>query len=80
MTIGGVSVPIISPEDLIATKIPAGRPKDIEDIRGVLRERAADLDLDSIRSTLATLEDALGQSDLRPLFEHELTKVGQTGR
>jgi len=27
----------------------------------------------SIRSTLALLEEALGQSDLRPLFERELS-------
>ena len=69
---GTLTVPVISPEDLIATKILAGRPKDIEDIRSILRERLSVLDLDSIRSTLALLEAALGQSDLRPLFEREL--------
>lgn len=78
VTMGGVSVPVISPEDLIATKILAGRPKDIEDVRGILRERGAQLNLDSIRATLAMLEDALGQSDLRPLFEHELAGVARS--
>ena len=72
VTIGSLVVPVISPEDLVATKILAGRPKDIEDVRGILRERLATLDLESIRSTLALLEEALGQSDLRPILEREL--------
>jgi hypothetical protein len=73
VTMGGIVVPVISPEDLIATKILAGRPKDMEDVRGILRERLPDLDLALIRSTLAALEDALAQSDLLPAFEGELT-------
>lgn len=70
----GLVVPVISPEDLIATKILAGRPKDMEDVRGILRERLPDLDLALIRSTLAALEDALAQSDLLPAFEGELAR------
>jgi hypothetical protein len=80
VTVGTARVPVISPEDLIATKILAGRAKDLEDVQGVLRERGANLDLDSIRSTLTLLEEALGQSDLRPLFEHQLARVAKTGR
>jgi len=72
VTIGNLVVPVISPEDLVATKILAGRPKDIEDVRGILRERLSTLDLESIRSTLALLEEALGQNDLRPILEREL--------
>jgi hypothetical protein len=41
--IEGTVVPVISPEDLIVTKVVAGRPKDIEDVSGVLRERADSL-------------------------------------
>jgi hypothetical protein len=55
---------------MIATKILAGRSKDIDDVRGILRERLSDLE--RIRSTLTLLEEALGQSDLRPRFEREL--------
>jgi Nucleotidyltransferase of unknown function (DUF6036) len=69
--IGGSLVPVISPEDLIVTKILAGRPKDIEDIRGVINERRASLDVERIRVVLALLEQALAQSDLLPLFERE---------
>lgn len=64
-------IPVISPEDLIVTKILAGRPKDIEDIRGVIHERRASLDVERIRSLLRMLEQALAQSDLLPLFERE---------
>jgi hypothetical protein len=67
--VAGTRVPFISPEDLIVTKVLAGREKDIEDVRGVLSERGATLDVERIRTTLALLEDALGQSDLTPMFE-----------
>jgi hypothetical protein len=72
--IGGASVPIISAEDLIVTKILAGRPKDIDDIRGVLTERGKALDLEQVRRTLEMLEEALGQGDLMPLFEAEVRR------
>jgi len=77
---GGIVVPVISPEDLIATKILAGRPKDMEDVRGILRERLPDLDVALIRSTLAALEDALAQSDLLPSFERELARRREDAR
>ena len=34
IAMAGVVVPVICPEDLIATKILAGRPKDMEDVGG----------------------------------------------
>ena len=71
---GGIAVPVISAEDLIVTKTLAGRSKDIEDIRGVIAERGDELDTNQIRRTLRLLEDALGQSDLLPIFEAEAAK------
>jgi len=70
-----VRVPVIRAEDFIVTKVLAGRPKDREDIHGVLTERLDKLDLDSIRETLAMLESALGVSDLLPAFEADLARV-----
>lgn len=67
--VDGIVVPVISPEDLIITKVLAGRPKDVEDIRGVISERRASLDVERIRAILRLLEEALTQSDLLPLFE-----------
>ncbi len=79
VTVEGVTVPVISPEDLIVAKILAGRPKDLEDVRGILRERLSSLDIELIRSTLTLLEDALSQSDLRPPFESELARARRVG-
>jgi hypothetical protein len=70
--VDGTLIPVISPEDLVITKVLAGRPKDVEDIRGVLHERRDSLDVERIRAVLGLLERALGQSDLSPLFEREL--------
>jgi len=68
VSMSGLRVPLISPEDLIVTKILAGRPKDIEDIRGVLLEQEA-LDFDRIRELLSELEEALGEHRLMRRFE-----------
>jgi hypothetical protein len=73
--LGSVTVPVISPEDLIVTKILAGRSKDVEDVRGILFERLPQLDLAVIRSTLGLLEAALSQTDLQPAFEAELARA-----
>jgi hypothetical protein len=67
--IGGVTVPLIDPEDLLIAKILAGRPKDLEDARGLWRLRGPELDSARIRRTLQLLEQALGQSDLVPNFD-----------
>jgi hypothetical protein len=71
-TLAGMAVPVITPEDLIATKLLAGRPKDVEDVRGILEERHERLDLARVRSRLGLLEEALSRSDLTPDFERLL--------
>ncbi len=73
--LGGLEVPVLSAEDLVTTKILAGRPKDIDDVAGILRERGKRLDLERIRATLRLIEEALGQSDLLPVFEAELERA-----
>jgi len=67
--VSGSKIPVISPEDLIVTKILAGRPKDIEDVRSVINEHRSTLDIARIRMVLGLLEQALAQSDLLPSFE-----------
>lgn len=74
--LGGTAIPVISPEDLVVTKILAGRPKDIDDVQSVLRAQTGRLDLAWIREALRMLQDALGQSDLVPLLESELARIG----
>lgn len=61
--IGGTTVPVIDPEDLVIAKILAGRPKDVEDARNLWRLRGHEFNADRIRATLRQLEEALSQSD-----------------
>jgi hypothetical protein len=74
-SIGGTRIPVVSPEDLIVMKVLAGRDKDKEDVRAVLRAGQATLKLDSVRATIEMLEEALGQSDLMPLFDELLAQA-----
>lgn len=60
---------------MIVAKILAGRPKDLDDVRGVLLERFDRIDEASIRSTLVMLEEALRVSDLLPVLDAELTRA-----
>jgi hypothetical protein len=63
---GEREIPVIAPEHLVTLKILAGRPKDLEDVRGLIRIAA--LDHEKVESTLAELESMLDQSDLRPVY------------
>ncbi len=67
--ISDLDVPVISPEDLVVVKVLAGRPKDIEDVKGVLARQRGRLDLRYIQETLEALEGALARNDLVPAFE-----------
>lgn len=69
LDLGGVTVPVISLEDLVIAKILASRPKDVEDARALWRAHGGALDAGRIESLLRLLEEALGQSDLVPVFE-----------
>ena len=72
VTLAGMEVPVITPEDLVVTKLLAGRPKDVEDVRGILEERNERLDLVRLRSLLCLLEEALSRGDLRSELERLL--------
>jgi len=74
VTIGTTTIPVISAEDLIVTKILAGRSKDLEDVRGVLAERGDRISLDAVRQVLQMLETALGHSDLLPVLDAEIAR------
>ena len=75
LDLGGTQVPVIAPEDLVVTKILAGRPKDLDDVEGILLAQHGVLDLARIRSLLHALEIGLGQSDLLPAFEARLVSA-----
>jgi hypothetical protein len=67
--LGGTKIPIISAEDLLASKILAGRAKDIEDASAILKAGRDALDLDAARNVLRQLEQALDRCDLLPVLE-----------
>ena len=71
----GVAVQVIAPEDLIITKILAGRPKDLEDVHSVLELRGGSLDLEYMQATLRLLEEAPAQSDLLRTLEAALART-----
>jgi hypothetical protein len=71
-SIGDVRVFLLAAEDLVATKILAGRPKDIEDAASVVRAHGERLDVELIRTTLSLIERALDRSDLLPELERVL--------
>lgn len=73
--VGGVTVPVIAPEELIVTKVLAGRVKDLDDVRGILVAQGEALDLQRVRSLLRVLEAAIDQSDLLPCFEEQLRRA-----
>jgi predicted nucleotidyltransferase len=62
--LGGVEVPVVTAEDLVAMKILAGRRKDLEDVRSVLLEQGAALDRDRVLGVLKRLEAETGDARL----------------
>jgi len=70
--IGGVPVVVAAAEDLVAMKLLAGRPKDLDDAAVIVRTRGGELRIETIRETLRTLEQALDRSDLVPALERLL--------
>ena len=67
--IGGVPVPLIDVADLVITRILAGRPKDLEDVRNLWRLHGSAVDHRRIRRLLRSVETALDRSDLVSGFE-----------
>jgi Nucleotidyl transferase AbiEii toxin, Type IV TA system len=62
VALGRTKVPVISAENLVALKVLAGRPKDLEDVRALLASRS--LAHDTIEETLRQFEGAIGDSEL----------------
>jgi hypothetical protein len=72
---GDTSVPVIGPEELVVTKILAGRSKDLDDVRGIVRSQGPAFDAERVRSLLRLIEGAIDQADLLPRFEEQLRLV-----
>lgn len=66
VALGKTTVCFVTAEDLIVHKVVAGRPRDLEDVRGVLL-RSRGLDLASVEARLAEIDSSSGES-LRDRF------------
>ena len=69
--VGGADVRFASVEDLLVQKLVAGRPRDLEDARGVLN-RHPDADAGYVRRWLSEFDAALG-TGAAPAFDRLLT-------
>lgn len=56
--VGGLAVPLATPEDLVIMKAVAGRPRDLEDIEGILAAHPG-LDTRRIRTWLRRFSEGL---------------------
>lgn len=71
--LGGRPLWVASPEDLVAIKLAAARPRDLDDARGVVDITRDFLDLDRLRATVRELADATDAPHLVDDLEALLT-------
>jgi hypothetical protein len=67
--VDGIMVPVARAEDIAVMKILSARTKDLEDVVAIIRTQGSSFDDNRVRWLLGLLEQALGQSDLLPIFE-----------
>jgi hypothetical protein len=79
LVIGGVRVPVIAPDDLVITKVIAGRAKDIDDAAGILAAHGESLDIHRIQSVLGEIDAALGDTDMAERFAQLLSHRRRPG-
>ncbi len=63
VTVEGHGYMVVSPEDLVVLKVIAGRPRDLDDVRGIVVRRR-DLDVDLVRRSLTQLQDVVDRDVL----------------
>lgn len=74
-TVSGVPIPFVDTADLIALKLLAGREKDLEDVRALVRARSNDLDLDLARQRVAELGSLLDDSTLSETLDRAIKEA-----
>jgi len=66
---------LIGPEDLIIHKCVAGRPRDMEDVEGILIRQRLQLDLELVRNWLGEFRTVVDTHDPLELFERSLERA-----
>ena len=69
LDLSGAQVPLLCVEDLIATKVVAGRRKDQEDVVGILRQQAERLDRKLLYEVLSLIDQSLEEPRALRRFE-----------
>lgn len=75
--IEGVSVPVAAPEDIVAMKLLAARPKDFDDVVSILMAQGKQFDMALARTVIQQLESSLGQSDLIPELDKAAARASR---
>lgn len=73
VVLGGVTVPVVTAEDLLLMKVVAGRPRDTEDARRIVIRQGDRFDWAYVLEVGRQLEEAIAQdlvAQLRALREH----------
>jgi len=66
---------LIGPEDLIIHKCVAGRPRDVEDVEGILIRQRLQLNLELVQKWLAQFREVVDTHDPLNLFEKALERA-----
>jgi predicted nucleotidyltransferase len=77
--IGGVTLRVATPEDLIVYKAAAWRDRDRADIERLLALHWRDIDLERVRSLITEISAALDDSGRIEAFENILARVRSSG-
>ncbi|MCC7383401.1 MAG: hypothetical protein IT384_16305 [Deltaproteobacteria bacterium] len=64
-----LEIPFVATTDLVALKVLAGRDKDLEDVRALLRAKPAELSVAKVRAALRRIGALLDDSTLLETFE-----------
>lgn len=72
--LGGVTVSVCAPEDLIVLKIVSERPKDLQDLREVVGAVGASLDRAYLDPIVNALAEDLGRPEIRERFHSLFTR------
>jgi hypothetical protein len=71
----GVMLRTASAEDLVVMKVFAGRPRDLEDVRGIAVRQGSRLDRSLVRTELLELSTLAERTDLLPSFDQVLARA-----
>lgn len=77
---GRVQIPFVETNDLLVQKTLAGREKDLEDVRALLRSASKEIDLAVVRSRLRELGALIDDSTLVALFDLQVAATSKKKR